>query len=781
MLSLPYTAAVTCALLLIGWLAVKRAALGWLERSILVCAAFTVSMSLGIATSFWLVGNLAPVVIFPTAALSVILLACDLRGHARAAEPWTGGKINQKIFVLALMLGVIGLGVGRQFQYQSAWGDVGAYLTAGQFYSTGGSVTFKYESRGRLLAEASRPLPLTGVVNDTPGGAQQFHALAGWPGWMTLFGTNQNRAAVLPLLFAFCIGTFYILATRLFGRTLAPILSTVAFALLPVAWFQSLYATSEMLALSTTLASLTLFFYSRSGTFALAAGMFAFGTIHISLIVFIPLISAALAIVGIYGAKTEWWTAKAGALACISGLCAVLFALHTSNSYATAIFSSLFGDRPWMVWLIAVLPIVSVVLTIAFLRLPKLKAVSKWAWTMLLQHSWQIGTAVITLMLLGILFQAFLLGWTKHYLPKNVSIYDSTSARVAYVDKGFRSILHLSALNLLGASGLIGLAAFFTLPLAWRQRPDLKTISLWLACVYIVGIYGVAAVDVTNNYYASRYFVPVATPLLLLLSVPWLGVFGKKALLALLGAPVAAYYIWAMLFQGFFTGNQRFAHSIHQLFGDSPIVYVDGSSWLQYFIAPSLMSNSLSPKSDARSIQSSARLNPTVIVTDVARLSANDDACITKDLRQIPWQIGYLTKPAIEKKTVCVVRRASGPERLTLGANQWLVRGSMTFPIQRPAGSGSVRVTVLSYGWWATKSPFADPESLRPRLEVCGHPFKLAELSPKQIVFVGTLSQPVCNARLQTATFVPRAIGEGTDSRELGMDLYEIVTSPTLD
>lgn len=105
----------------------------------------------------------------------------------------------------------------------------------------------------------------------------------------------------------------------------------------------------------------------------------------------------------------------------------------------------------------------------------------------------------------------------------------------------------------------------------------------------------------------------------------------------------------------------------------------------------------------------------------------------------------------------------------------------MTFPIQRPADSDSIKVTVLSDGWWATKKPFAHPESLRPRLEVCDHPFKLAELSPKQIVFVGTLSQPVCNAHLQTATFIPRDIGEGTDPRELGMDIHEIVTSPTLD
>jgi hypothetical protein len=322
----------------------------------------------------------------------------------------------------------------------------------------------------------------------------------------------------------------------------------------------------------------------------------------------------------------------------------------------------------------------------------------------------------------------------------------------------------------------LGLVAFFALPFAWikEKGASISEHLVWILGACVVILYGVLHVDVTNNYYASRYLLPVAVPALLMLSVPWLKRWRVGAIYAvtLIGF-VSLYYISALLGQGFFQGDRRFVKNIMKNVNVSSGVYVEGSTWLDYMLVPVLADAAGAPGKNGSS-SGSAGLNPAQLITDASNVVGGYKTCYSYDQRRIPWQISYPLHPQIEEHDVCVVV-PSAVGGMNLRGNQWLVGGEFSFIAVGSASRREVEIQFDSLGWWASKQPFiSDRKAIKPTLLVCGNEFQLSRLTPKRVVFRGTMTVPFCHAVLKTGTFIPSAIGEGRDTRSLGIDIYAV-------
>lgn len=760
--------AVTCAVV---WPFARNHAATRLERLGLSLAMALLSIVASIAVSLFFSGRLRLISILPLAAVFVACLVLALRARTlkgtRALAKPKYGRI-----VAMIALAVAALGFGRQFQFASFWGDLGVYTMEAQHYLAGGSVTFEpTASQLNIPPESTKP-SLPNGINATSSKGFQFHALPTWPSFMALFGPSYDVEAILSLLFCLSIVLFYLLACEVFDDGVPTLLATIVLALLPLAWFLSLYATAEMLVLAITLATGYLYIKTGFHSFVLAVGAFAFGVVHISFFTISPIIGVIILLAAINGnSQTRRCLALGAVGTAIGGVLAMYFATHVSEKYALDIAKSTLGSHAHLVWVALISPAIGVIPFVLGVSAPGVLENLRNAYGYCRKRDAAIGISIISLFACVIAMQVYLIGWTPHYLPIETSLYNSASARVAYMDRGLVSVAHHSIFSLMAASGLVGLAAFLLLPFAWFKGGGSVVIAehlTWVMGAYVVLLYGLLHIDVTNNYYASRYLLPVAVPALLLLAVPWLGRWriGSEWVVGLIGV-VSLYYVSALLGQGFFLGDRRFVASVTRNVDIHSDVYVEGSTWLDYMLVPALVKTAGVPRTKGLGDPGRAQL-----ITDAANVVGGYKSCYSYEQRRIPWQISYPLHPEFDEHNVCVVYPSVGGE-MTLRGNQWVIGGEFGFIAV--AAKRDVEIRINSLGWWSTKRPFAsDWKAIKPSLFVCGKEFELSTLTPSTIVFRGRMSAPFCRAVLKTATFTPRAIGEGPDARALGIDMYSL-------
>lgn len=761
------------------WQFARRLAATRFERLILSLAIDLLSIVVAIGLCLLVYGRSRLVVILPLASVSVAGLILVLRSRAAGLkEEWTKPSYCRAVAVLALAVVIVGF--GRQFQFASFWGDVGVYSMEAQHSLAGGAVTFDFDtSRLNIPPEDAKPLVPNGM-NDVPSGGHQFHALPTWPSVMALLGPSFDVAAILSLLYGLSIGLFYLLVREIFGDGLSVLLATILLAFLPLGWFLSLYATAEMLLLTISLATAYLYIKTDLNPVVLGLGMLAFGVVHISLFVISPIVGITCFLVAINSeANRRARVALGSVFGAAGGVIALWFATHVSREYAMDITTSSFGSRGYLIWVASASPLVGAVPFVLGLFGSGSLTVMRNVYGYCRRRAGIIGLAFCITILCVVAVQLYIMGWTSHFIPVSTSPYNSSSARVAYMNRGLISAAHHSMLSLMAAGAGVGLMAIFVLPFTWlRERSaPISEHLVWIFCTYVVILYGVFHVDVTNNYYASRYLLPVAVPALIMLGVPWLrrwrvGAVGVVILIVL----VSLYYISALLGQGFFQGDRRFIKNIIKNVDVNAGVYVEGSTWLDYMLVPALADTvGATPRNGSSS--GSTGQGPAQLITDFANVVGGYKTCYSYDQRRIPWQISYPLHPQVEEHDVCVVL-PSAVGGMNLRGNQWLIGGEFRFIAVGSADNREVEIQFDSLGWWASKRPFvSDWKAIKPTLLVCGNEFKLVQLTPKEVVFRGRMTAPFCHAILRTATFIPSAIGEGQDTRHLGIDFYAVEIS----
>ncbi len=758
------------------WPSTRRLSTTGFERMGVSLAVILPSIVASIGVSLVAFGRPRLILILPMASACIASLVWVLRTQT-LGESKARVKSKYGCVVVVLALAVVVVGFGRQFPYASFWGDVGVYTMEAQHYQAGGAVTFEFSTSQRNIPRKSaQPSPPNGM-NDAPTGGYQFHALPTWSSFMALLGPSFNVAAILSLLFGLSIILFYSLAKEVCGNGAPTLLATILLALLPLAWFLSLYATAEMLLLTITLA--TGFLYVKTGLhpFVLGLGVFAFGVVHISLFVISPIIGFGIFIAAIDGDKTKRRRLALGSVsAATSSFLAMWFAMHVSQKYALDIVQGTFGSHEYLSWIASISPLVGGIPFALGLLGQRPLLLLREAYMYCYRRAAVIGILAVVAILCTVAVQLYMMGWTSYYVPLETSIYSSASARAGYMNNGLVSIAHHSMLSLMAASGLIGLGAFFVLPFVWLKQKEVAVAEhlAWVVAAYVAILYGVLNVDVTNNYYASRYLLPVAVPALLMLGIFWLRRWRAGAMYAvtLIGF-VSLYYISALLGQGFFQGDRVFVKNIMKNVDVDSSVYVEGSTWLEYMLVPAL-ADTVGTHSKGESSSGSAGPAPAQLITDVSDVVGGYKTCYSYDQRRIPWQISYPLHPQIEEHDVCVVL-PSPVGGMNLPGNRWLVGGKFSFIAVGPASRRNVEIQFDSLGWWASKPPFvSDLKAIKPTLLVCGNEFQLVRLTPKRVVFRGTMTAPFCHAALETATFIPSAIGEGQDTRSLGIDIYAV-------
>lgn len=132
-------------------------------------------------------------------------------------------------------------------------------------------------------------------------------------------------------------------------------------------------------------------------------------------------------------------------------------------------------------------------------------------------------------------YKGYILGWTKIMIPSEISEFNSWSARTAYANKGLEALLHLNIISILMATSLIVVPVILYI-FVFKSKTIFNNniyISLSYATLTVISIYTFMRIDTTNNYYGSRYFLPILVPLLITLFAIVLSKVNSKILLTL--------------------------------------------------------------------------------------------------------------------------------------------------------------------------------------------------------------------------------------------------------
>lgn len=776
----------------------KKATNDWLTSLVLIGAQTLATTVVALAATLYLANRIDYKVVFLASLLISILtifwekpkpiILFKQIDHLKKTR-----KINIIVLSISLFFGTITF--NAQFQYASSWGDIGVYLFRAEQLAQRGHVTFTIPDHGVT--------PLLGVINPAADNQYQTHALPTWPALMAMFthlGITQSPGhAISAFLLGFSILQFFVLTTLITKSKKASFKTTIIFSTLPLLWHQTLYETTEILSINLTISALLGFSLMRRKIVLAVSSLLAFGCVHIGLFLYLPILLIICTYIilknGSNNSKINSIVSYP-ALVGISTLLALIFSYATSAKYTNDIINGLLKGHVWIIWILSIL---FLLLTIFHrktyrLYLPFSHYFEDEKKIFLLTRS------IILVLLLIVLAQCYILGWTDWLVPKKLSELNSWSARSAYVGKGWSSLLHLSMFNLVLATSAIGILAFFCYPWLKIKKTLLsgKVLSIWIASAYAIFIFGVNRIDIPNNYYASRYFLPVAVPLTLLLLAYLISKYNdircNNIFLVILPIILffSGWHIGPLLNLGFFSGDREIREKILANLSEENHVILLGSQWLDYFIRNSLWifkqntTTQVSSNLNEIGLIKSNQFEKTgfekniKLVTDEKLIIGGLKNCIDYTQRRIPWQILYPRKVDYEDHRICIIQAGTENNTKVFGLYNWLIDGKLTGLLVAPNQSNdSVTIEIESSKAWESKKPFdADIMKIAPDLKVCGQPFILKTYNLGILSFVGKMKAPFCDFEFKTKTFIPEKIGEGTDTRQLGMDISSIRLVP---
>jgi len=752
----------------------------YLEIIAIILSALCVSVVIGLALSIVAYGAVKYAVVVAVIFVILGILLFQVIGNREKQENGIENRDKYAYYVvlLALLMGVFLF--GRQFDYASIWGDIGVYVTAATHFKQGGTLPFSVSAMGWDIGLGKALLPPRGMVNPATDGMWQFHGLPVWPALMGISHLPGDGRAVLSILFGINIFLFYSVTKYFVKDTKSAAIATLLLAVLPLSWHQALYPTSEMLLLTIFLSGAVLLLSLKRPAMYVGAAMFSYGAVHTGIIILSPILGLVLFLAGVFASPDRKKTyALIGLWSGVAAFAAIKFAEFSSAIYTKDIISSLFGSYGYLAYVACLFPVVAALpwasnaSRIGLLgKLNPYLVEKKFPFT-------PMAAVILVLMGGAAIALGYLIGWTEYFKPASISEFNSWSARGAYINRGLFSILHLSLVNMVFASAFFGFIGFVMAP--WIKEFDGRLKLLWLLTCAFVVVFGLYRPDITNNYYSSRYFYPILVPCLLIFAAFLMAQMPRRIAAVAPVLIIFMFYNGATVGEGFFSGEEKVSQFLREQIVQSDRVAVDGSDWLKYRVYPRLLeNNATSPRLDQDSELSAAQGNLwDILVTDDNNILAGSRNCIGYVERRIPWQITYPLVPQAIERNICIYRvnpPSSGAHGLlSLGGNRWIVGGKYQFMVVVPTVGGEIQIEARSNGWWALKKPFVEKlKGNNPELVVCGKKFELKSFDAKSIVFTGRAPKRMCVAELRTPTFVPSEIGDGSDNRKLGIDIYAI-------
>ncbi len=199
--------------------------------------------------------------------------------------------------------------------------------------------------------------------------------------------------------------------------------------------------------------------------------------------------------------------------------------------------------------------------------------------------------------LMCIVYFAYQLGFTDKYKPTTTSVWSSGSARIAYVNKGLYSLRHLSITNIALATSFVITPVIFFVLLFYPKIVVENSTGKFLAYanLFLLTVFNVLSIDITNNYYCSRYFLPVLFPFLFFLFCNILfNIRSKVVFSAVMLALVSGVLFFNIRHDYYLYKNQVWQNryeAIHQISDYMPkhsYVFLLVDDFSSYFLQPNL-------------------------------------------------------------------------------------------------------------------------------------------------------------------------------------------------
>lgn len=638
-------------------------------------------------------------------ALGATLIAAQ-RGRL---VPWPHLHLSpgdRSILLFSLMMGPV---VIERYEFLVLKGDAGVYSVSAIHLAARGQLVDTLPVRDLLSPDLRRIYDRDNLLAYDPStrrgyyfpgtyltdGSQttydyQFYPT--WPlllaGWGSIFGLAKMHF-VLVFLYVQCVWLFDFILRALRPPRLLHTAGLVLFGSSPLLVHFSKYPTSEVFLLFLFLLTVHLLLTGDAGAAILAGlAVTVFCLTHISAFMYMPLLG--LLLVGAWGGARR----PLGCFLLIAFLgwaFSFPYGYRVSEQYLRDIFSAVSG-----------LLGLTLAEFIALLLLAGMAGAGAAAYT-LTRGSWVPGGtaisqwisrpsdsrltgAVIRVWLLALLarttYNAYLLGWSTALIPLHWTEWNSWSAREAYVNRGFVSLLHLNCVSIAMATGLAILPAT---AIALFRKPETVCKN---TCVFLVtltllvalSIYTFAGIDTTNNYYASRYFLPVLFPSLLL-TFAVVGQQFRPALVVLLVAPGLLFNIRhdsALYLRPAFQGNFTLIKELLQTIPPHSTVFLDARPFsrrlltqpLRYLgdVTPISIAND-QPRGAVERRQIMERYAKELNISDayvITEAAPENDTCRTFRLEheEQPWMILYPTTMNHSTFVYHVYREHFGADRL---------------------------------------------------------------------------------------------------------------------
>lgn len=398
--------------------------------------------------------------------------------------------------------------------------DVGFYFSKAIDLMYGGTESIKtVEDAGKItdaMIQSKALLLGEQYFNVLQSGGQiyyTYHSLYIWPAVMALIGSvfgQMNMKLSMTILYVLILGNMWYSLKNISKISISKYIVFPLFGFAPAVLYLAKLTFSELLFVSVLTAGI-LFLADNQDKWNYLAG-FMFGilaAVHFSAVMYLPIVFVLITYIGIIKKEEKYFTLTQMGLVTFS----VFFLLNfrISPMYSKNQMRASFGDRlDWKLWLIIILLIT--VTGLLLLQMVKKKWIKcKWfinifEWGR--QHSRILLQIAVMVLIVGILYKGYLLGFTD----KMISGGGSWQGRAGYANKGWESLWHMNIYSILLGLSYIGLP-YLLYKIFMSKKWNDETGLLCTAFLYAVGIYTLIRSDTPSNYYGSRYFVIFMIPI----------------------------------------------------------------------------------------------------------------------------------------------------------------------------------------------------------------------------------------------------------------------------
>ena len=511
---------------------------------------------------------------------------------------------KKEVFIFLASLTVLLITTFQRVEYFEQNGDAGVYTNYAITLINGGQLNFKNEiasllpSNLKLLYYSNNLIPGTYVDHNLNTYYFQFYK--GWPVGManfgSIFGLTNVQYVMVPLYLLMITNIFLIICYKVKNKACG-FIALVVFSTSPLLVYFSKYPTSELFILYILV--LCIFLICMSGkqwNIMAGLGMILISFTHIQNFFFIPIFFLAIIYAYIKKNKNIVISISMGLFGIILS---IPYGFHVSYQYFISIYTGTFHSIKVGIVVVTVISLSGILLcnkkVFNYLLRKRIICV-----VLRLIDSIKLNVILsricIIVLALATVFIAYQLGWTNKYMPDTVNNYNNWSVhRPSYVNTGLHALPHLNLVSICLSSVLIVIPIilivyFFSKNIHEKRLSSFTFYSLIIQLM----VYTIIRPDTTINYYASRYYLLIILPniiLVLYFALDYLSIYYKRiqktlsiALLVLIACFNMPYDIFMTVNQDY-GGRLQFIETVANEVPDHSILFVKSGDISEYLLA----------------------------------------------------------------------------------------------------------------------------------------------------------------------------------------------------